>query len=162
MKRYIYATTVMFFVAVKILSAQNHTSKTNEMHANGQKILQMVSNLELFQWTDENSMVYKYGPSVQGFYKQLTINGQMPDSLSCNDMAGIALVALKALAEKSEELSNNQRLIEESVQRLNQATEDAAETGQIVNQLQTKITDLENKLMNLEFQFKEMESNMKH
>lgn len=159
MKKGAYLITVMLLLSSIFLRAQKLNKQT--IHADEQKVIEIVAGLEMFQWVQDAAMVYHFGPQAADFYRNFTRNGKWPESISDSDMAGVALVAIKALAEKNQELSENQRLLNESVERLNEATEKVIIATEEISNLQGKITELENKLMNLENKISEHEADKK-
>lgn len=156
MKKGAYLITVMLLLSPIFLRAQKLNKQT--IHADEQKVLEIVAGLEMFQWVQDAALVYHFGPQTADFYRNFTRNGKWPEQISDTDMAGVALVAIKALAEKNQEFSENQRLLNESVERLNEATEKVIVATEEISNLQAKITDLEYKLMNLESKVNELET----
>jgi hypothetical protein len=143
------------------VSAQKTDYKVSENPVDNQNVLATLIQMQINQWSNANSPVYHLGPTPQDFYSSFSIKGQIPDSVSALDMAGVALTAIKALAEKDLQLSENQKMLEQSVQRLNEVTEQALRSAQMANDLQVTVTNLQVKIAEMETKLQELEMQLK-
>lgn len=155
-----YVITVLFLAGLYSGKTQTTAVKTGNP-ADIQKILSSVVKMPFYQIQNNTIGVTQFSTTTKDFYYSLTIDGMIPDSITCLDMASIGLISIQALAEKEKELEQNQKLLEESNNRLNEVTHEALKMAESANNLQSKVTELENKLNDLEFKLKELESMVK-
>ncbi|MFA6402898.1 MAG: hypothetical protein WCX31_14955 [Salinivirgaceae bacterium] len=157
--------TITLFAILSIVgfqvSAQKSDIKTAPVLSDLENILSAVVKMPIFQITKDGSPVYHFEPTPVDFYTNFSINGQFPDTISVKDMASVALSAVKALAQKTQELSENQKLLEQTVQRLNETTEQAYKLAMQANEIQVTLTNLQIKLTESEAKINALEMQMK-
>jgi hypothetical protein len=149
---------ILFWINV---TAQKTDYKVSEIPVDYQNVLATLVQMQINQWSYTNSPVYHLGPTPQDFYANFSIKGQIPDSISALDMAGVALTAIKALAEKNQELTENQKMLEQAIQRLNEVTEQALRSAQMANDLQVNVTSLQMKIAEMETKLQELDMQLK-
>jgi len=113
--------------------------KTNIKPVDQRSVLQRITDMPISQWQYKDALGENHiGPMAQDFYTAFGL-GNTDTGLSTIDTAGVALVAIQALAEDNKVLAEENQALREQVQD-QQARLDALENHQL--EMQAMVTSL--------------------
>ena len=156
--RKIFNLIIALTILVSGTVAQTKNQVKNFTHTDTEKILESVAELDLGTWNYSQNKQMHYGPTIEEFYKHLFPGQPVPDTLNVQDMAGVALIAIQALYQQSSDLKEQQKLLEETANRLTEENERNAGLSNDVLMQNIRITDLETKLNELSAKLDELKA----
>lgn len=97
-----------------LLELSDKNSKENIIPVNSRNILDKITQLEVSEWSYKDSPENRHiGPMSQDFYKAFGLGGKGGvKGISTLDSSGVALAAIKALAEENASLKQRLELLE--------------------------------------------------
>lgn len=100
-------------------NSSDRNKKENFKPVDGQKILELLEQLEITQWNykEEDDSITHIGPVAQDFYALFELGGD-DKSISTVDPSGIALTAIKELYRQNQAQDNEIDQLKASLARL--------------------------------------------
>lgn len=92
-----------FFIQGSLSQGSSRALKENLEPADGQRVLDALTNLNLYEWSYIDQGARHFGPMAEEFSAAYGL-GASESKIAPSDMAGLALAASKTLAEKNEAL----------------------------------------------------------